>query len=419
MNRPDIRRDPMLFEFEEAQKIYVRFDDQESVDELSSKLGVDLSLLQEFTFPTMNTKMEKVWEKAPLIHKDWNQDPLWKEMPKYIQEWRRPYKLVTAYLDQDSLEDFARIVNQNITEKTQYLWYPDAGRDSGSTGRAWFSTENHHPNFPVYVISKGRPNNGLTTRALDRMGIKHKVVVEPSEYAEYTEAIGSWKLLQLPFSDLNKGSIPARNWVWEHSRKAGHDWHWILDDNISHFDRLLENTKVKVKTPAVFAAAEDYVMRHTNIGMAGFNYSMFCKWCDRIPPFYLNTRVYSCLLIRNDLEFRWRGRYNEDTDLSLRVLKSGKCTVLFNAFLARKRASMSIKGGNTELIYGADNDNRRKFAESLVKQHPDVAKVIWRFNRWHHLVDYTGFTQQLATKPGWESQQTINEYGMELRKDDE
>jgi len=28
-------------------------------------------------------------------------------------------------------------------------------------------------------------------------------------------------------------------------------------------------------------------------------------------------------LIRNDIPYRWRAKYNEDTDLSLRVLKDG------------------------------------------------------------------------------------------------
>ena len=55
-----------------------------------------------------------------------------------------------------------------------------------------------------------------------------------------------------------------------------------------------------------------------------------------LPPFKANTRIYSCILIDNALPFRWRGRYNEDTDLSLRVLKAGLCTIQFNAFLRRR-----------------------------------------------------------------------------------
>jgi hypothetical protein len=27
----------------------------------------------------------------------------------------------------------------------------------------------------------------------------------------------------------------------------------------------------------------------------------------------------------------------------------------------------------------------------LVKMHPDVARLVWKFKRWHHFVDYTPF----------------------------
>lgn len=35
-----------------------------------------------------------------------------------------------------------------------------------------------------------------------------------------------------------------------------------------------------------------------------------------------DRRAFPCILIQNDIPFRWRGRYNEDTDLSLRALKA-------------------------------------------------------------------------------------------------
>ncbi len=83
----------------------------------------------------------------------------------------------------------------------------------------------------------------------------------------------------------------------------------------------------------VWSPNKDFVLRYENIAMAGPNYFMFAPRKRKHPPFSLNTRIYSCNLIRNDLPFRWRARYNEDTDLSLRMLKAGWCTVLFYVFL--------------------------------------------------------------------------------------
>jgi hypothetical protein len=128
----------------------------------------------------------------------------------------------------------------------------------------------------------------------------------------------------------------------------------------------------------------------------------------------MNTRIYSCILIKNDIPYRWRGRYNEDTDLSIRVLKDGWCTILFNAFLAGKVTTMRMNGGNTDTLYA--DDGRKKMAESLAQQHPDVAKVVWKFGRWHHQVDYRPFkNNQLVKKQGLNIPQGVNEYGMVLK----
>ena len=196
-----------------------------------------------------------------------------------------------------------------------------------------------------------------------------------------------------PFSNHGDGPGRARNWAWDHSIHLGAKKHWVLDDNISDFYRLHQNQRIRVESGAIFKAAEDFVDRYENIGLSGFNYYSFCKSTDAVPPFYLNTRIYSCILVDNYLPFRWRGRYNEDTDLSIRVLKSGLCTVLFNAFLCGKVTTMRMGGGNTDELYAGEG--RKNMAESLVEQHPDIARVSWKFGRWQHHVNYKGFRTKL------------------------
>ncbi len=72
------------------------------------------------------------------------------------------------------------------------------------------------------------------------MNVPYRIVVEPAEYENYAEVIDRNKILVLPsnFSEQGKGSIPVRNWVWEHSINEGHEWHWILDDNIESVERF-------------------------------------------------------------------------------------------------------------------------------------------------------------------------------------
>lgn len=268
-----------------------------------------------------------------------------------------------------------------------------------------------NPKYPVYIVSKGRAESRLTSRALERMRVPYRIVVEPQEFDAYAEHIQPWKILTLPFSNLGQGSIPARNFIWGHAAADGFDRHWILDDNIEAFNRLNHNRKPPVETGAIFMAAEDFVDRYTNVAIAGFNYYSFCKTTERVPPYYLNTRIYSCILIKNDLPHKWRGRYNEDTDLSIRVLKDGYCTVLFNAFLAGKVNTMRMSGGNTDELY--KDDGRKKMAESLAEQHPDIVKVVWKFKRWHHQVDYRAFkNNKLILRPGASIPKGVNNYGM-------
>ena len=139
-----------------------------------------------------------------------------------------------------------------------------------------------------------------------------------------------------------------------------------------------------------------------------------------MPPFALNTRIYSCILIQNNIAapdgtpYRWRGRYNEDTDLSLRVLKDGWCTVLFYAFLAGKMPTMTMKGGNSDELYAAE-DGRYQMALSLVRQHPDVTTITRKWGRWQHQVDYRPFkNNRLIKRPGAIIPAGADEYGMVL-----
>ncbi len=274
-----------------------------------------------------------------------------------------------------------------------------------------------NPRYPIYVISKGRWESRLTIKALNRMKISHRVVIEPQEYDQYAAVMKPETLLVLPFSNLGQGGIPARNWVWEHAISEGHERHWILDDNINTFYRAHNNIRYYTDSGASFRACEEFVDRYENVAMAGMQYEKFAPRKQAFPPFMLNTRIYSCILIKNDIPYRWRGRYNEDTDLSLRVLKDGWCTMLFYAFLAEKRATMRMNGGNTESLYKLDGqkDGRLLMAQSLQQQHPDVCKIVWKWGRWQHSVDYRPFKHnQLIRKPGIIIPEGPNEYGMKL-----
>lgn len=271
------------------------------------------------------------------------------------------------------------------------------------------------PNYPIYIPSKGRYKNCLTARFLAKDKVPFYLVVEPEEQYHYAASFGEDRILTLPFS--NRGSvIPARNWIKEHATSTGYERHWQLDDNIIEIRRVWRGKRIQCNAGTALRIAEDFVDRYENIAVAGLNYQMFA--IESNPrPFFLNVHVYSCTLILNSLPNQWRGRYNEDTDFCLQVLADGWCTVLINAFVANKTATMVMKGGNTDDLY--QGEGRLKMARSLERVWPGVVETKRRFQRPQHVIKYSWrrFDTPLKLKEGIDLDKTEpNEYGLKLKQ---
>ena len=88
-----------------------------------------------------------------------------------------------------------------------------------------------------------------------------------------------------------------------------------------------------------------------------------------------------------------------------------------------------MKGGNSEMFYepegSADLKNLKnknynpagtiKKTLNLEKIYPDVAKSVFKFNRWHHQVDYSGYKDNaLVLKKRRKINEATNDYGMRL-----
>jgi len=342
----------------------------------------------------------------------------WKGMPEFDQKDLSPHQSILVHFQNpEGREALSKLIDRNLTPRTQSIWYPKEEIDRIANKRI-VSEVACNPRYPVYIISKGRWETRLTSKILEKMGVPYRIVVEPQEYDDYAEVINEKKILTLPFSNLNQGSIPARNWVWEHSLEEGATRHWILDDNIREFFRFNSNSQYPVRCGSMFRAAEDFADRYENVALSGFEYYMFIPRKTKAEAFRLNTRIYSNILIKNDLPHRWRGRYNEDTDLSLRILKDGWCTILFQAFLAQKMPTMTMAGGNTEDLY--KDDGRWRMSKSLEEQHPDVVTTTRKWGRWQHHVDYSRFKKnRLVLKEDAVVSEKVNNYGMYLVVDDE
>ena len=308
-----------------------------------------------------------------------------------------------------------------IQAKTKSLWFPKRP-ELKTNQQYWCDNFTQKAQYPIYIISKGRYEKMLTADALLEMKQPFKLVIEESEFLKYKKGLLDKGLSEsevkehlLLFSDEDKkhfttgeyeghgASIPVRNFIWQHSIKAGFKRHWCLDDNLDGFYRVQNNARVKCISAVPFRVCERWSDDFSNVFMSGLNYLAFLPEISRRrKQVQKNTRIYSCILLHNEANknmlgkkgtetgnFLWRGKYNEDTDLSLRLLKSGHPTMLLNNFVCNKQTTMSCKGGNTDSIY--KGDGLQKKLDSLIAQHPDVAKGTIKFKKVHHQVNYKSF----------------------------
>jgi hypothetical protein len=351
------------------------------------------------------------------IEPDWKD--YWWGMPNYTCKDSRPERrIVMNFMCEEDVQDFANKLGIKITEKTNSLFHP---KQNWETGAFEWDGPKCSTRYPICIPSKGRADCHTTGHRLNEMGADYKFFVEETEAEEYAKHVGEDKIVIMPFNNLGQGSIPARNFIWQWAIDNNHERHWIMDDNITMFNRNQSNRKLTCRSGAILRAMEDFTDRYENIAFAGPHCRGFVP--DRDPgmtPVLWNSRIYSCTLIKTDLPYRWRGRYNEDTDICLRALKDGWCTALFRSLLMDKfstagaKDSKAMKGGNTDNVYNT-GDYRRAFAESIKEQHPDCVKISWKFNRWHHHVDYSKFK---ANKPILKAEITPtgsdDEYGIKL-----
>ena len=357
---------------------------------------------------------------------------------------------------------FGKIVEQRINPATRSVWYPEA--EIGHFAGKWYAGTDpavpRVPRFPVFVPTKGRWGSNYTVTQLARIGVPFRAVVEAQEAEAYARSgIPEDRLLVVPHRD--KGLVVTRNWIWDRAREEGHRYFWTMDDNIGGsgktpgFYRLNKNLKTPVSDGTMLWAIEQFALRYSNLPVCGMNYFMFASRKTKMPPLYLNTRVYSNMLIETDYRDPWgkpyrnEGFYNDDTDLCLRVLKDGGCTALFNAFLILKSTTMTVRGGMTSHYQRVDvkpewrslaervrglyqdpeddaededrlADGRWRMAAELAEKHRDVTRISHKWNRWQHHVDYSRWTRvgrtgnRLRLREGAEVPAGTNDFGMVL-----
>jgi len=235
------------------------------------------------------------------------------------------------------------------------------------------------PSWPIYVPSKGRSDYCKTIDHFIFDGIPANLVVEPQDEEAYVSVYGDEPLvtiLVLPEND--QGISFVRNFIKDHSESNGYLYSWTIDDNIMHFRQRLDGKNVKTTPGWMMHIVEVIMETYTNIGGIGFIHDMFAF--TKKTDVELNKQIYSCVLLRHNIDCRYRDETVEDTDYSLQLLTTGLCTILLNRFIISKPATMKVKGGNTDTEYAGDG--RLKRSLGLQTQWPEAKfKITEQYGR--------------------------------------
>lgn len=249
--------------------------------------------------------------------------------------------------------------------------------------------------YPIYIVSKGRFKNPITAKSFEKYNIDYLIAVEPQEEQDYINVLGKHRVLVLPFSNLGLGSYPARNYCWEHAKNNGYEYYWCFDDNISGFAKWINGKKINTNDFDAIRYVESFIIKN-KFDIAGFEYRYFVAKAPK-KPFKINTHLYSAMLIKTTLPYRWRLKYNEDVDLCLQVLHNGGKTASCIYYMTNKISTVvKMKGGNQDELYKG-NDPKKKLlkAKMLEAVWPQYAKTVIRFGRYHHFVDWKVFSKRL------------------------
>ena len=312
---------------------------------------------------------------------------------------------------------------------------------------------------PVYIPSRGRYRTISTHKHFDRVGMTNwYYIVEPFEQIKYIKAlqaegkelIAKGKLTQgerladeaafhvVPFDPdifkeaydevenpkgfqylddmgwkpgLTTGPGPARNAINDYARELGLSHYYMMDDDILGFSvdsfyfqkgLYVKGSKNKrehqrLNPVKCFELFERLLDKFENVGHAEFEKAGMAMNHRQNKHFSLNSKTYSCIRIRTDLNVPWRSRWNDDVEFSLQAERKGYVNVSSKVISYATPDSQQQAGGMTESFAQVGTKDKVAY---LVKAYPDVAQLTLHYGRIHHIVSYARFQQPLILKPG-------------------
>lgn len=275
----------------------------------------------------------------------------------------------------------------------------------------------------IYIISKGRPQC-VTAQTLTRIKYPGKwyIVVgnndlELESYKKrwgdriivfdwYKEVKNTDLMDNFGYDKKASGASPVRNAARKISKENGELRHWQFDDDYLDFSRynpyLNKNETIKdgrILFSSMYRIADfanDAKLNNIGFALATIegNPQRRHKW---------GPRVYNAhnLPSDDDLFVEWKGRMNDDTINAVNVWRTGGVEMMVKFLQLRMEPTQKSEGGLTDL-YKEDGTVRK--TAYLLLACPAFSKLVIRFGRFHHNVNWRGKLVPKIISDKWEKQ---------------
>lgn len=263
----------------------------------------------------------------------------------------------------------------------------------------------------IYIISKGRPrcltgevlkkmnysgewfivcgNNDETIPEYQKIWGKKRIIV----FDWLSEAKESDLLDNFGIENMSSGAVPVRNAVRKISAERGELRHWQLDDDYYSFKHITKDFKRNyvIRNGKFF---ENELYRIASFAhKAKLSNTGFCLGMESFPSDAnkFGSRVFNAhnLPSTEDLFTTWRGRMNDDLINAIEVYHKGRKEMSFKFISLILKPTQSEAGGNSDIY--KDWGTIRKTAYAVMIE-PNAVKLVIKFGRYHHLVNWRKLT---------------------------
>tara|TARA_R110000851_G_scaffold73443_1_gene162079 strand:+ start:199 stop:993 length:795 start_codon:yes stop_codon:yes gene_type:complete len=232
--------------------------------------------------------------------------------------------------------------------------------------------------FPIFIPSHNRPLSCKFCYDCKELELPFKIFIYKSQLDSYLKNFRKNQIVVVPSYISNL--VQKRQYILDYARKEGHDWFFMIDDNIQKITyRKIKGEKLKLLSYVdffnkIYDLLIDIDQKYPTHKLAqiGFKNSPFAI---KDKPITMNTEIASIVLfnIKNTLETNyWDCIGCEDLAYNLELLLENKNTMKFNHIIFFMPKSGSQKGGLEDYY---TNGGKQEGIDKLKSSYNDFVKI--------------------------------------------